>query len=377
MFRKLQALVDQVGTPYLLTDLRDRDLSAYKVLGIPPRNPSRRWFLLLRPGHSPLKILHRVEPEALKGVPGRELFFSTRGELAGLLSKHLRGEREVLMNYSQEIPVLSIVDAGTVDLVRKVVRVVSSADLLNQLLGVYPQQSFALQSQAATVVDRVRKDAFSLLGRGGTNLEAYHSILNGFKRAGLVTQGTPVVALGSQGANPHFETDSANSVRVTRGPVLIDLWAKFKQGNGIFFDSTWCGYAGRPSVKYLKVFNAVRAARDAGIGLLMRRFSAGRPVRGCDVDRATRAVLVKARFERFIAHRTGHSIGYDIHGAGTNLDSWETNDTREILPMSSFSIEPGLYLPGEFGVRLETTVAIDGRGKPRVVGELQEAPVQI
>jgi Xaa-Pro aminopeptidase len=88
-------------------------------------------------------------------------------------------------------------------------------------------------------------------------------------------------------------------------------------------------------------------------------------------------VLVKARFERFIAHRTGHSIGYDIHGAGTNLDSWETNDTREILPMSSFSIEPGLYLPGEFGVRLETTVAIDGRGKPRVVGELQEAPVQI
>lgn len=377
MFRKLQALVDECGSPYLLTDLRDRDGLAYKVLGIAPRNPSRRWFFLLRPRLSPLKILHRVEPEALKGVPGRELLFSTRSELAELLSKHLRGEREVLMNYSQEIPVLSIVDAGTVDLVRKVVRVVSSANLLNQLLGVYPQQSFALQSQAAKVVDRIRKEAFSLLGRGATNLDAYRSILNGFSKAGLVTQGTPVVALGAQGANPHFETESAKEIRITKGPVLIDLWGKLKRGNGIFFDSTWCGYVGRPSAKYVKVFDAVRSARDAGIALLMRGYSAGRPVRGCEVDRAARAELVKAGFAKFIAHRTGHSIGYEIHGAGTNLDSWETNDTREILPMSSFSIEPGLYLSGQFGVRLETTVAIDARGKPRVVGELQETPVRL
>ncbi len=373
---RLQALVNEVRLSYLLTDLRNRDVSAYSVLGIDPLNPSRRWYYLIAPNRPPLKIVHRVEPDVLAMLPGESIYYSSKAELQTRLKTALQRFGRVMMNYSSDIPVLSIVDAGTVDLVRHNTTVVPSAPILNQLLGTYPTRSFTLQAKASKVVDRARADAFAILESGGTNQRAFNSIIATFNRHGLVTEGAPVVAFDTDAANPHFDTVGARERKLTKNcTVLIDLWAKLDHPDGIFFDSTWCGYRGKPPREYLSVFNAVMAARDSAIELVMNHSLRERPIRGRDVDARARSILEKAGYGKFIVHRTGHSIGRNIHGQGANLDSFETNDTRELLPLSSFSIEPGLYIPTRFGVRLETTMAIDSRGRAAVIGELQREPV--
>jgi len=99
----------------------------------------------------------------------------------------------------------------------------------------------------------------------------------------------------------------------------------------------------------------VRAARDAAIELVRRK--AGRePLRGFEGDQAARAVIEQAGYGEYFVHRTGHSIDRDLHGSGPHLDNYETHDDREILPGTGFSIEPGIYLPGEFGVRSEVNM---------------------
>lgn len=376
--RRIQAEVNRLGRPYLLTDLRSRDPSAYSLLGMELANPSRRWFYVFRPSSQPVKIIHRVEPDSLDELKGRQLLYSTRAELTDALSAAVSGHSSVMMHYSADIPVLSIVDAGTVDLVRRVATVEPAAMLLNRILGTHPSSAFDLQRRASIIVDRTRRRAFELLADGARNLEVHQFILREFRAAGLVTEGEPVVAFGADAANPHFDTPHARSRRVRRGDcILIDLWARFTQPSAIFFDSTWCGFCGPVPKDYRAIFLAVRGARDAAIELLLRSYEKGRVLKGREVDACSRAVLAKSGFERFIVHRTGHSIGRTIHGQGANLDSWETNDVRELLPLSSFSVEPGIYIPGKCGVRLETTIAVDRRGKPSVVGELQQEPIVV
>ena len=89
--------------------------------------------------------------------------------------------------------------------------------------------------------------------------------------------------------------------------------------------------------------------------LVQDRARAGQDLRGWEVDRAARQVLVDAGFGEFVAHRTGHSLGENVHGNGAHLDDYETHDDRRLLPGTGFTVEPGLYL-GDFGVRSEINV---------------------
>jgi Xaa-Pro aminopeptidase len=160
--------------------------------------------------------------------------------------------------------------------------------------------------------------------------------------------------------------------------VLIDLWAKLDKPRSVYSDLTRVGYVGKTvPEKYEKIFQVVAAARDAAIGTVRAAFAAGKPLAGWQVDQAARSVIEKAGYGPQFVHRTGHSIGQEVHGNGANMDGLETKEDRQVLPRTCFSIEPGIY-QSEFGVRSEVNVMVDGKGQVHVTGgELQKSVVAI
>jgi Xaa-Pro aminopeptidase len=114
----------------------------------------------------------------------------------------------------------------------------------------------------------------------------------------------------------------------------------------------------------------VRQARDNAVELVKEAVAEGRSIHGWEVDRAARETIRKAGYAKNFVHRTGHSIGENIHGNGANMDSLETRDDRKIIPHTCFSIEPGIYLP-DFGIRSEVNVYV-GDHEARVTGAIQE-----
>ena len=155
--------------------------------------------------------------------------------------------------------------------------------------------------------------------------------------------------------------------------VLIDMWAKKDVPGGIYYDITWVGYVGStPPAKYVKMFNAVKAGRDAAIKFVKDKFAKGETCYGWQVDDACRNVVKKAGFGKYFLHRTGHSITEETHGNGVNIDNLETKDERALLPGCCFSIEPGIYLDGEMAVRTEINMFIRHDGVPEVTGEIQQ-----
>jgi Xaa-Pro aminopeptidase len=123
------------------------------------------------------------------------------------------------------------------------------------------------------------------------------------------------------------------------------------------------------------VFEVVRQARDRAIECVQRAVAAKRDLRGFEVDDAARASVREQGFGQYFTHRTGHSIGVEVHGAGANMDNFETHDERKVIPWTCFSIEPGIYLP-EFGIRSEVDV-FAGEEEAKVTGEIQQELVII
>jgi Xaa-Pro dipeptidase len=119
--------------------------------------------------------------------------------------------------------------------------------------------------------------------------------------------------------------------------------------------------------QYTNVFNIVAAGRDAAIERVKSAFAKKEPLQGWQVDRACRDVIDKAGYGEYFVHRTGHSLGQEVHGNGAHIDDLETHEERRILPRTCFTIEPGIYLP-EFGVRSETNVFIDANSRVHVTG---------
>jgi Xaa-Pro dipeptidase len=195
-------------------------------------------------------------------------------------------------------------------------------------------------------------------------------VLEGFARAGLLTDHGPIVGVNANAANPHYEPTDTIHAPIRRGDfVLLDMWAKLDQPGSVYYDITWTGMCGEPSAEMRKVFGIVRDARDAAIRRVQKAVTAGDAIRGFEVDDAARGVIDRAGFGEFFVHRTGHSIGQDVHGNGANMDNLETHDERRVMPWTCFSVEPGIYLR-DFGVRSEINLFV-GEGEARVTGEIQ------
>jgi Xaa-Pro aminopeptidase len=366
---------------WLFYDFHHRDPIAARVLGLRDGMRTRRWFYLIPRQGAPRKLVHRIESAALDTLPGKKLLYASLDELKKNLRSMLSGCRQVAMQYSPQnaIPYVSLVDAGTVELVRaQGCRVVSSADLVQRFEACWSAKQYRSHLEAGRVIDRVIQGAFARAASQArtakaalTEYDLQQWILKRFRAAGLVTDEPPIVAVNAHAGDPHYEPRAAGSSRIRAGDLLLlDVWGKMDRAGSVYYDVTWVGYLGREvPARYAKIFAIVAAARDRAIAFVQDSLAAGRTVRGWQVDRAAREVIRKAGYAKYFVHRTGHSIGQEVHGAGANMDGLETRDERCLLSRTCFSIEPGIYLPA-FGVRSEVNVYLDG-GRARVTGPVQ------
>jgi Xaa-Pro aminopeptidase len=260
------------------------------------------------------------------------------------------------------------------------VDVVSSAELIQEFEACLSEEQFASHVQAGQLVDRIRAGAFRFAGEklatGVDEITVRDWILAEFAKAGLVTDHSPIVGVNAHAGDPHYEPRTESNAPIRSGDVLlIDLWAKFDRPGSVYYDITWTGFCGNPPDPVQNVFEIVRDARDAAISKVAAAVQQQRDIRGFEVDDAARAhIQAKGFGDRFV-HRTGHSIGEEVHGTGANMDNLETHDDRRILPGALFSIEPGIYLP-EFGIRSEVNVFIREQ-EAVVTGEAQRELVRI
>jgi Xaa-Pro aminopeptidase len=277
-----------------------------------------------------------------------------------------------------------MVDAGTVELVRSLgVEVVTSADLIQVFEARFNPNTLESHLEAGRRVDRIRAEAFAFIGartRSGlttSELEVRNFILDSFATAGLFTDHGPIVAVNENSANPHYEPSEQQSSDIRAGDfVLIDMWAKLAEPGSVYYDITWTGFCGpTPPSEIQVIFDVVRGARDAAIRRVKEAVAARQPLHGYQVDDAARGFIQERGHAQFFTHRTGHSIGEEVHGNGANMDNLETHDERLVVPWTCFSIEPGIYLPG-FGVRSEVNVFV-GDDTARVTGEMQSELVTI
>jgi Xaa-Pro aminopeptidase len=283
------------------------------------------------------------------------------------------------MEYSPEnaIPYVSKVDAGTIELIKSYkVKIKSSGDLISMFNAVWSKEQYEENRPVAFALTEIAKEAFRFIKKKSLNDEELNEyivqqfIMNEFAQRDYFTDFPPIVGINENSANPHYAPSSEIYKPINKGDfVLIDLWAKMNNENSVWADITWVGYMGeKVPRKYRKIFNIVAEARDAAYDLIETKFKKGKEVRGFEVDDAARKVINKAGYGKYFIHRTGHSITTDLHGSGAHMDNFETKDERLILPSTSFSIEPGIYFEGDFGVRSEIDVYITPEGKVEATG---------
>jgi len=371
---------------WLFYDHHHRDPISYKILGLSESLfVTRRWFYVIPAQGTPVKLVHRIEAGHLDTLPGSKREYSSWRELWDNLKAMLEPYKTVAMQYSPNnlIPYIGLVDAGTVELVRSFGKeIVSSGDLVARFEAAWTDEQIKSHFAARDGVDSIVDAAFKEIGRrvrngGTTEYDIQQWIAEAFRRNDLIAEDLPIVAVNANSGNPHYEPRPETSSRIKAGDfVLLDIWAKKKMPNAVYYDITWTGVIGEPTDKQLKIFNVVRDARDAGVKKVQEAFAAKRKIAGWEVDEATRAHIASAGLAQYFTHRTGHSIGESVHGNGANMDNLETKDEREIIPNSCFSIEPGVYLPGEFGVRSEVNV-LTRNGSADVTGKIQRELVRI
>jgi Xaa-Pro aminopeptidase len=368
---------------WLLYDFRGSNPIARSVIGFDERQiGTRRWFYLIPRQGEPVKLLHVIEPNVLKGVPGLTVLYRSWREMEAALATHLRGMRRVAMEYSPgaAIPYVGRVDAGTVEMVRAAgPEVVSSADLVQVFEARWTPEQKELHDRAARDTLAAKDEAFALVrerlaaGMAVKESEVQAFIQARFEARGLVTHHPCIVAVNEHASDPHFETSAGPEDReIRKGDVLlIDLWAKVAgDPRAVYYDATWMAFCGsQVPPRVTEVWEAVRGARDAAIEFVTRSVAAGTSIHGYEVDDVSRRYIEERGFGPYFLHRTGHSIGYEVHGNGVNIDNLETRDQRTLMPGVCFSIEPGVYLP-EFGVRSEVDMFV-GETAAEVTGEIQ------
>ncbi|MDF0675766.1 MAG: M24 family metallopeptidase [Nitrospira sp.] len=358
---------------WLFYDFRGSDPLAYRVLLLDPtRHVTRRWYYWIPTSGEPVKLLHRIEPHVLDELPGQVQQYVSWQQQRLLLASLLQGRQRIAMQYSpfNAVPYLSRVDAGTVELIRSFgLDVVSSADLVQRFEAVWTDEQLESHRYAVTTLRNIVDEAFAHVASCLTNerpLSEYdlqQFMLTRIRDAGMMTSSAPIAAVDGHSADPHYGPTESGSSLITRDNlVLIDLWAKRTAPGSVYGDITWTGYTGRDvPAKQRMIFEHVRRGRDAALSFVQDQVATGRFPCGWEVDDICRNTIRAAGYGDFFIHRTGHSIGEEVHGNGANIDNLETQDDRRLLPRTCFSIEPGIYLPGEFGIRSELDVYISDR----------------
>ncbi len=379
------ALVDANVDGWLLYDFRGLNPVAGSLLGIHGM-VTRRIFGWIPASGTPVAITHAIEQAPWADWPREweKVVYSSWRAFEEALPR-LVGGRRIAMEYSagDAVPVVDRVPAGVIEMVRAAgAEVVTSADLVSRFFAVWTEAEIASHRRNAEVLRSLALEAFRRAGaaaRSGTPLHEHEVmawIREGFDRAGLYADHGPIVAATENGANPHYHPSADQPRAIREGDVLlIDLFATDagERPGAMWADQTWMASIGAPSARAQEIWRAIRDARDAAIALLETRLANGEPVRGGDADDAARAVIEQRGFGPHFTHRTGHSIDANgLHGAGPNIDNLETRETRLLIPGVGFSIEPGIYLTGEIGMRTEVNAYVSADSTLVVTpGEIQ------
>ena len=364
---------------WLLYDFRGSNVLARRVLGMGEMPvTSRRFFYCIPAYGEPMRLVHRIETGAIDHLPGSKAVYLKWQELEAGIASLVGGMKRVAMEYSPRNgnPYVSRVDAGTVELVKSFgVEVASSGDLIQLFEAAWDDDQIRMHFEAEKVTDSAYGVAWKFIAdeirsRGETTETAVRQvIMDHFARHGVATYHPPIVGVGPNSGDPHYETGTGANTTIRKGDfVLIDLWGKLDKPRSVYSDLTRTGFVGETvPACFTEVFNIVASARDAAIACVKSAFTAKRPLQGWEVDDACRAVIVAAGYGDKFVHRTGHSIGQEVHGNGANMDNLETHEERFVLPRTCFSVEPGIYLP-EFGVRSEINVLVGPDGTVHVTG---------
>jgi Xaa-Pro aminopeptidase len=381
-----RALAEMGADGWLFTVFQLNDPVSVDLLGLGGRFVTRRCYYLVPREGAPRRLNHRLEPAMLAHLPGEQAHYLTWAEHREQMRRLVAGMKRLAAQYSpgNQLPSVSRLDAGTAELLREAgVELLSSADLVQRFAAVWSPEQLAGHRRACRALHEIVKGAFDRVaaafrdGREESEHAIQQHILERFEQAGMWSEAAPNVSVNAHSADPHYHPSAESSSPIRRGDfLLIDLWAKEKAADSVYADITWVAACGAPTAKQEEVFRTVVAARDAAWELVRSRFP-GETVRGFEVDDAARAVIEQAGYGRFFFHRTGHSIGTSDHGQGANMDNLETHDTRPLLPMTGFSIEPGIYLEGDFGVRSEINVALTEEGAEITGGEPQRELVRL
>ena len=369
---------------WLLYDFHGSNPVSYHIAGMGGAGhlATRRWYYLIPQSGEPRALVHAIERYNLDHLPGSKTVYAGRAQLQAGLTTILAGLKRVAMEYSPNcaIPYVSRVDAGTIELIRGMgVDVVSSGDLIQQFEARWNDTQIATHRAASQKLYRIKDQAFEEVTRrlrdgiATTEYDIQQKMVGWFADEGLIADSAPCVSAQENAGNPHYlATSDTHRVIRKNEVVLLDLWGKLNTPGAVYADITWMGFTG-PNVpdRVAAAFAAICNARDVAVSIVQDAARAGREVRGFEPDKAARRVLIDAGFEDGIMHRTGHSLGENVHGNGAHLDDYETHDERRLIPGSGFTIEPGLYYK-DFGVRTEINMVWVGAG-PEVTGPRQKA----
>jgi len=355
---------------WLLFDFHGMNPVTTRVLGLGGL-ATRRLFVLLPAVGKPVAVAHKIEQHRIAGFPGEVRPYAAWRELETELARVCAGKK-LAMEYSgnDAVPYLDRIPAGVVELIRAAgAEVVTSSELVTALASRWTPDELAGHLKAAEQLREIALAAFEQVktwyreGKTPTEQGLQRWVMAAFEQAGLQTNEPPIVAAGEHAANPHHDPTGGPDTIIERGGVLLlDLWAGVRIDT-VYADQTWMAFVGgAPPGEVARVFDVVRDARDQTVAVLADKWREGWPVTGADLDDVARKVIGAAGHGEHFVHRTGHSIDRDLHGSGPHLDNYETHDDRKLLAGVGFSVEPGIYLPGRFGVRSEINVYLRENG---------------
>jgi Xaa-Pro aminopeptidase len=359
---------------WLLVDFRGANPIAARIAGLPAEAVfSRRWAYWIPAEGQPQWLVHAIEIAPFRDWPEPPRTYVRWQTLRSELQAMMGDARRIAMEYSPEcaIPYVSRVDAGTIEMIRSLGKeIVSSADLVQVAEARWTPEQLEGHRRAAAALLRIKDETFDYVAfalRSGAAITEYSVqqwMMQRIDEAGLVVDHAPLVAVNVHSADPHYLPTAQHHAAIEPGDfLLLDLWAKGQEPDAVYADITWVALCtDRVPERYQHIYDIVAQARDTAVAYIEGEMAAGRLVRGCDVDDACRAVIERAGYGEYFIHRTGHSLGTSGHGNGANLDNLETNDTRRLIPGTAFTIEPGIYLPGDFGVRLEIDLTVNESG---------------
>jgi Xaa-Pro dipeptidase len=363
-----QALAEAGLDGWLLYAFHGLNPVAVRVLGLTGMNTRRLFVLFPREGE-PVAVAHKVELQGMESFAGRVIPYARWSELHEILRSLVSG-RKVAMEISPQdaVPYLDRIPYGVVELLRHVgANVVPSGALVSRFAATWKASELddhrAAAEILADVARRILAQAVRETGRALSETGLQARVVAEVEARGLVFDELPIVAFGPNSAKPHYQPQAGSDAILQSGDVvLLDLWAG-RSRTTVFADQTWIGFAGSAAPERARqVWQSVRQARDAAIAVIRRAWDDRRAVMGFEADRAARGVIEGAGFGDAFVHRTGHSIDRDLHGSGPHLDDYETHDDRILVQGVGFSVEPGIYLAGEFGMRSEVNVFMGPAG---------------